>query len=158
MSISIWDDAWLPNNNHPYVQSTCPPNSRFTKVADLIVPNSSSWNESLITSLFGHTDRNMIRSIPLTDSRTGDKIIWTEDDKGIFTVKSCYKALMGSMSSTNTPIWTKFWNFKLPPKIKTFFWQLCSSSLPTHDRLKSRMVQVPDVCQICTYEEETPLH
>lgn len=157
-SINIWTDPWVPNSDTLSNLSIISTNSNLTKVSELIIPHSSSWNEPLITSLFGHAIITSILNIPLPDSSISDRLIWTEDDKGLYTVKSCYKTLLGNMDPTLIPTWTKFWCLKLPPKIKTFFWQLCSYSLPTHDLLKSKMVPVPDVCQICSLEEESTFH
>ncbi|XP_031103169.1 uncharacterized protein LOC116006813 [Ipomoea triloba] len=78
-----------------------------------------------------------------------------EDAKGVYTVKSCYKALAANSQLAVIPFWTKAWKFMLPPKIKTFFWQLCSDSLPTHDRLRSRHINVPDHCQIYYHSPTT---
>ncbi|XP_019189724.1 PREDICTED: uncharacterized protein LOC109184133 isoform X2 [Ipomoea nil] len=70
-----------------------------------------------------------------------DRIIWVKDDKGVYTVKSCYQKLQGTFLTDQIPFRTKAWKLKLPPKIKTFFWQLCSSTLPTVDLLRLRRVQ-----------------
>ncbi|XP_031106110.1 uncharacterized protein LOC116010736 [Ipomoea triloba] len=152
----------------------------------LINPIEPRWNDTLLNSLFNHEDLISIKSIPLPDSKMPDsiksiplpdskmpdkmiwmalpdskmpdKMIWMEDMKGVYTVKSCYKSLMGNYQSTQVPFWTKAWKFMLPPKIKAFFWQLCSNSLPTHDRLRTRNIQVPNVCQLCNTEEEFSFH
>ncbi|XP_031096851.1 uncharacterized protein LOC116001092 [Ipomoea triloba] len=158
-SINVWGDPWLPNNDNPYIQSPNSshgniipyiqsPNSshgNIINVSALINPIEPRWNDTLLDSLFNHEDLISIKSIPLPDSKMPDKMIWMEDMKGVYTVKSCYKSLMGNYQSTQVPFWTKAWKFMLPPKIKAFFWQLCSNSLPTHDRLRTRNIQVPNI-------------
>ncbi|XP_019189723.1 PREDICTED: uncharacterized protein LOC109184133 isoform X1 [Ipomoea nil] len=87
-----------------------------------------------------------------------DRIIWVKDDKGVYTVKSCYQKLQGTFLTDQIPFRTKAWKLKLPPKIKTFFWQLCSSTLPTVDLLRLRRVQVSPICQLCSSAEESAFH
>ncbi|XP_019153886.1 PREDICTED: uncharacterized protein LOC109150431 [Ipomoea nil] len=47
-----------------------------------------------------------------------------EEEKGQYTVNSCYKKLIGDMHGVQMPSWTKIWKLQLPPKIKVFFWQI----------------------------------
>ncbi|CAH9137685.1 unnamed protein product [Cuscuta epithymum] len=55
-------------------------------------------------------------------------------------------------------VWTTMWKWKLPPKIKHFFWQVCSGLLPTKINLKSRKVNCSSVCGLCGEEEESLQH
>lgn len=81
--------------------------------------------------MFTARDAKLILSIPLLATNKEDKLIWAMEDKGIFTVKSCYRALMQNWPREEIKAWTKVWNMKLPPKVKVFFWQTCTNCLPT---------------------------
>ncbi|CAH9116902.1 unnamed protein product, partial [Cuscuta epithymum] len=50
------------------------------------------------------------------------------------------------------------WNFRLPPKIKNFFWQVFVGCLPTTNNLKSRMVDCNVSCGLCGGEDESLFH
>ncbi|XP_019172068.1 PREDICTED: uncharacterized protein LOC109167502 [Ipomoea nil] len=157
-SVNIWTDPWLPNSEFPFILTSMPDHPLVTSVASLINAVDHSWNATLIGSTFSQVDRDLILSIPLPNSPTNDKIIWMHDEKGKFTVRSCYKHILGNMDHLQPPFWTRAWKLNLPPKIKSFLWQLCSSSLPTCDNLRSRHVQIPDSCQICNVVGETDFH
>lgn len=88
-SIRIREDVWLPsgrligpaNRNDP------------TMVADLINHEAKVWNESRVTELF---DENVVKEIlaqPLSLHTNSDKLIWTANSSGSYTVKSCYSIL-----------------------------------------------------------------
>lgn len=97
-------------------------------------------------------------NIPLANYRTRDKLIWNEEEKGEFTVKSCYRNLMREIQSSENLLWTKMWSFRLPPKVKTFFWQTCSNCLPTADHLRIKHVQCSPLCHFCFEEDESSFH
>ncbi|XP_019200084.1 PREDICTED: uncharacterized protein LOC109193683 [Ipomoea nil] len=99
--------------------------------AALIHPAGSSWNIPLITSLFNQEDMNLITSIPLSNTRLNDKIIWMEDEKGKYTVRSFYKTLTDDHDFDQAPFWT---------------------------RLRAKHVNIPGVCQLCNIDEESYFH
>nr|GMD10743.1 uncharacterized protein LOC109179787 [Ipomoea batatas] len=66
-----------------------------------------------------------INNIP-AEVKCADKIIWIDDEKGDYSVKNCYKRLMSPTSIDVDPFSTKVWKMRLPPKIKSFLWQVCS--------------------------------
>lgn len=70
------------------------------KVADLFNQGKTSWEDNLLVNLFNQQEVNLIKSIPISDTKCGDKIIWVEEEKGDFTVKSCYGNLQVSCKLT----------------------------------------------------------
>ncbi|CAH9127561.1 unnamed protein product [Cuscuta epithymum] len=74
------------------------------------------------------------------------------------SLKSCYRYLWGEVEQVGWKGWTKMWNFFIPPKVKHFFWQVCSVKLPTTDRLRGRRVDVPDKCVLCLDGAESSNH
>lgn len=71
-------------------------------------------------------------------------------------MKSCYKRL--TRMGRDTRPWRKIWDIHVPPKIKTFCWQLASSFLPTCDALRMKNVHCSVVCHMCREEEESANH
>lgn len=58
----------------------------------------TEWDVDAVRDIFEQRDANLILSIPLPVGAKQDKIIWTHEDNGSFSVKSCYKALIGEFS------------------------------------------------------------
>lgn len=73
-------------------------------------------------------------------------------------MKIFYKKLTGPVQAHQILIWTRSWKLKLPPKVKSFLWQVCSGSLPTYDRLRVKHIQVLNFCQLCNLEDEYCSH
>ncbi|KAM2248693.1 hypothetical protein ACFXTH_003476 [Malus domestica] len=62
-------------------------------VSSLTDYDSARWNYELIHSLFGPPeDVALTLSIPLSFRFPLDRLIWHLDSKGVFSVKSAYKA------------------------------------------------------------------
>lgn len=85
-------------------------------------------------------------------------MIWAMDDRGIFTVKSCYKALIQDHSSFPVLDWHHVWKMNIPPKIKVFIWQVCTDCLLTADKLSQKKVECSPICPLCSNEYETTFH
>lgn len=126
---------------------------------DYLMKNSGrEWDKDVINDMFSQRDANLILSIPLSQHASEDKLIWAKEMNGKFSVKSCYKTLVGELFEQDVVSWATLWKLKLPPKIKLFFWQVCSGCIPTYDNLKVKHVNCPTLCQLCKMHEENPKH
>lgn len=94
---------------------------------------------------------------PTTTMRTS-LIIWSGEEKGNFSVKSCYRLLCGDLGQQSGFEWTKIWKLAIPPKVKNFIWQACSRSLPIAVNLCLKRVPCPTVCNLCAKSPETVDH
>lgn len=63
-------------------------------VSDLIIDEPRRWNIELVNHLFWPADRQVILNIPLGMSNSTDVLMWHYDKKGLYSVKSGYKAIM----------------------------------------------------------------
>ncbi|GAA0170568.1 hypothetical protein LIER_24798 [Lithospermum erythrorhizon] len=63
-----------------------------------------------------------------------------------------------SSSNVENHFWSKLWELKLPSKVKHFTWRLYRDILTNGPNLRSRGVQVIDVCPLCGKKEEASLH
>lgn len=122
ISVDILRDPWLPHGSHPYVQTQH--EALTNKTVDvLMVPNENQWDEDLIQDIFMERDIELILSIPLRNSDV-DSWYWREEKLSLYTVKSAYRMLQNAKLSnepnTDTGIWKKMWNLKLPLKTKNF--------------------------------------
>lgn len=92
--IRIWDDPWIPAGitRRP---RTPRGTTLLTKVAELIDPNTGTWDVQLVKDLFWEEDVVNILAIPLQTDHD-DFVAWHFDKKGIFSVKSQYHVLEGN--------------------------------------------------------------
>ncbi|CAH9079931.1 unnamed protein product [Cuscuta epithymum] len=116
------------------------------------------WDVDLLKDLFVQRDVDIIQGVPLSFRDVSDRVCWRWENSGQFSVRSCYRAIIGEITSSEWLGWTEMWRWKLPPKVKQFFWQACRSLLPTKDNLMSRRINCSDVCGLCGMEAESQLH
>lgn len=166
-SVEIWGDCWVPNNHSGKIQTLRGAGQDIRKVCQLIDPNSKSWNEPLIRSIFIPMDVGKILQIPLPATPTRDKIIWKDSVNGQYSVKSGYKILhnqktgqgeAGSSNSRGSRLWKKIWAIEVLPSCKEFIWRACKEVLPVYANLKRRGIELETTCQACGEEEETIVH
>lgn len=80
-----------------------------------------------------------------------DRLWWNLTKNGLFTVKSLYRAL--KLQQTACPF-KKFWNIKVPLKIRIFLWLFLKNKILTKDNLYKRGWRKGDkICQFCCREE-----
>ncbi|GMN71032.1 hypothetical protein TIFTF001_055907 [Ficus carica] len=107
------------------------------------------WDKNKIESTLWPVDHEIISGLPLGNAVGGDKWAWYFDSKGIYKVRSGYRAIMDSQrsesSSSDSPDalwWRKLWRLPIPPKARLFVWRAFHEILPTMVSLKSREVSV----------------
>lgn len=97
-------------------------------------------------------------SIPIPNNHHKDKFIWGKEEKGVYTVKSSYRSLMGEDNLDVKVKWTNIGKLPLLPKVKVLIWQACCNVLPTTDNLNNRRVDCHLLCILCTQEDEITDH
>ncbi|WOG96664.1 hypothetical protein DCAR_0416000 [Daucus carota subsp. sativus] len=102
-----------------------------------LMDDSGNWDINLILDVFDNRDANLILSIPL-DTRVQDSWYWRQEKLG------CYSSTQ--QTQPNSGFWRKLWNPKIPPKVKNFLWRASTNCLPTKDLLRSKRVQVINLC------------
>lgn len=161
-TVSVWKDPWLPNDVNPFVETTVPEGMEEMKVADLLVPNDSSWDYELLHELFSERDRDLITKIPIYNRRPHDLWSWTRDKNGVHSVRGGYRSQMEQrvdmLPNPAASIWSKIWKLKVPPKVLNLLWRTGSDCLPTRAALVQRRVPINDLCPICGGSSETTLH
>lgn len=85
-SINIDDHRWLPHP--PQFKLDADHNIR---VSDLFNPNTRQWHLQLLLNTFRPTTVADIQLINLGTTTTYDKLIWKENKKEIFSVKTTYR-------------------------------------------------------------------
>ncbi|XP_074301611.1 uncharacterized protein LOC141633012 [Silene latifolia] len=84
---------------------------------------------------------DIIGNIRLSASRPPDAWYWEAEKDGNYSVKTAYRLLAGAdaamefgdMSEWEREkwLWNRLWKVPVWPRVKLFFWQLCSEALPT---------------------------
>nr|GMC69537.1 uncharacterized protein LOC109164833 [Ipomoea batatas] len=121
---------------------------RDASVSSLFINNSLKWDSDIISEIFNHRDAALIANTPLPIANRDDKLVWMGEDRGNFTVKSCYRLLIGEQPEASKLDWANLWKLKVPPKVKSFMWQACSSCLPTTDLLRIKKISYSGVPSI----------
>ncbi|CAH9106024.1 unnamed protein product, partial [Cuscuta epithymum] len=157
--INVWRDSWLPDKVNPKITSVCVEGLEEATVAGLLNSKGEDWDLDILKDLFNERDIDLIRSIPISNRLVEDRLIWSGEQNGCFSVKSCYRQVVGEFRQEEWLGWTAMWKFQLPPKIKHFFWQVCTNCLPTTSNLIRRGVECRALCGLCGDEgDESLLH
>ncbi|CAH9083997.1 unnamed protein product [Cuscuta epithymum] len=157
--INVWRDSWLPDKVNPKITSVCVEGLEEATVAGLLNSKGEDWDLDILKDLFNERDIDLIRSIPISNRLVEDRLIWSGEQNGCFSVKSCYRQVVGEFRPEEWLGWTAMWKFQLPPKIKHFFWQVCTNCLPTTSNLIRRGVECRALCGLCGDEgDESLLH
>ncbi|KAK2991589.1 hypothetical protein RJ640_000960 [Escallonia rubra] len=112
---------------------------QVTQSSDELVANyikNGTWNESLLRNIFPDHVTEHILDIFVSQGGCPDKVIWTANPTGIFSVSSAYnlqyahKHLDISIPSDSSTVWKNLWALQVPPKLLYFLWQLLWDRLP----------------------------
>ena len=168
LSINVLKDRWIPNYPTNKILHPVHRDVEEMMVADLINLDLHIWRNEEIMATFHREEAEAICQIPLSRRDDNDDIIWLQNSKALFTVKSAYhvarKLLIDgnqvgtSKGCAERKMWTAIWKLKLPNKIKIFGWWVCHAILSTAVNLTRRKVILESNCPLCMRELETTVH
>jgi ribonuclease HI len=160
--IKVMNDPWLRKDDGKWVQSPQEQGVANLYVNHLLCPNEKAWDSNKIHSLFPSYVANSILAVPLFDDVEEDQLVWDDDMKGNYNVKSGYNLLLAPTIEAVTRLgkedWKWIWKIQAPPKAKHLLWRICRGCLPTRVRLQERHVQCPNICPLCDLESEDDWH
>ena len=147
-NISIWSTPWCSSWTSIYddliIQD--PHFAYPSKVKDLWLPNSKTWNVNLIDNLFTPRMALNIKNTQIINSNEQDFLCWKPTKNGVCSAKSAYYICVQELyreeqgrpappSQETVQILNHVWKSKLIiPRIQTFAWRLLCKSLPTGKR------------------------
>ncbi|XP_074315639.1 uncharacterized protein LOC141651843 [Silene latifolia] len=165
-STRVWTDAWIPNSQSGRVLSPCVPGHEDMLVGDLLDENG--WKNELVDELFLPFERDRIRQIRLGVHRPRDEWYWCSEKDGVYSVRSAYRCLAGEKDDLELGgasnwerekwLWNRLWKVPVWPRVKLFFWQLCSEALATRANIASRVRGEISPCSLCNFFCETSSH
>ncbi|CAH9148255.1 unnamed protein product, partial [Cuscuta epithymum] len=157
INVQVWADAWLPGPGTGKITSNKPQWVSDMNVAALRDSTGTNWNRERIEALFNETDKQRILSVPISIQNREDSYWWTGEKNGSFSVKSCYRKVVGEQNSGSWEGWNKIWELHIPPKFQYFVWQVMDGTLPIVANLRKRGINSPGGCKVCGLEEEENL-
>lgn len=128
------------------------------EVCSLMEVDMNKWDDDILLDICNERDRNLMKRIPLLTRARKESWFWLFDDRGHFTVKSCYNILQGGTGYTDAHFWKKLLSLKLPSKVIIFLWRVCTLCLPTTTRLLNKRIQINTICKWCHVYHEINLH
>lgn len=115
----------------------------------------SKWDMDVVRDICNTRDTKLIMRIPIPVHTRADSWFWYLEDKGLFTVKSCYKWLQGELNNDMVDLWRRLWSLKIPGKVSNLLWRICKGCLPTVQALDFKQVSVDNRCPWCQGASET---
>nr|GMC72209.1 uncharacterized protein LOC109167502 [Ipomoea batatas] len=94
----------------------------------LMTLDDKNWDGDILLDLLTVRNRETVLRVAIAKGQHCDKIIWAANESEDYTIKSCYRRLIGGLYSIDDFSWTRMLKFGMPLKIKTFFWQTNETS------------------------------
>ncbi|XP_074309673.1 uncharacterized protein LOC141644118 [Silene latifolia] len=162
----VWGQAWIPGTQTGKVIAPSVTGMEDLTVADLLIPGGGGWDRNLVDSVFLPFERERVLNIRVSSFASPDTWFWDKEKDGEYSVRSAYAALAGhSTSSTETSswererwLWNRLWKIPVWPRVKLFFWQLCSEAIATSDNIAARTKGEISPCYFCSSVNESCLH
>ena len=95
------------------------------RVCDLFNPDTRQWHQQLLFHTFMPNTMAEIQLCNLGTTPDRDKLIWKENKKGVFSVKSAYRVAIRmrqadqvehSSAQRDKRLWNRIWQLHVPPQ------------------------------------------
>lgn len=133
----IWKVPWLPCAVNGFMTTEMPIQLEGSKVCSLMQLDQKQWDEEILMDICNERDSNLIRKISLSSRESADSWYWFYDEKGCFSVRSCYRIVQGEIEAPYESFWKKLWSLKLPGKVCVAFYVACMFLLPGYNNTLS---------------------
>jgi hypothetical protein len=116
------NEPWLRENQGRFLNAPQTQNVYTLKVQHLLLPNVKRWDEAKIHSLFSVEVAREFLAVALLELVREDKLIWSEENDGVYSVRTGYRKLMKEKNKGYGPRgvegWSCIWKIHAPPKAK----------------------------------------
>jgi hypothetical protein len=92
--IQIMHEPWLRTSQDCCIRAPQSQNVYNLTVQHLLLHNIKKWDEEKINSLFPIDVAKEILAVPLLEVVREDKLIWSGENNGVYSVRSGYRKLM----------------------------------------------------------------
>ncbi|WOH11480.1 hypothetical protein DCAR_0830967 [Daucus carota subsp. sativus] len=111
---NMWTSPWLPCIENGFLTSNAHVGFQDAAVDGLMIEGQKKWDIEVLNDICNERDKNLIQQIHVPCRKIRDSWYWLLDDKGEFSVKSCYRQLRGERESQDRGFWKKLWSLNLP--------------------------------------------
>ncbi|KAL3519958.1 hypothetical protein ACH5RR_018107 [Cinchona calisaya] len=130
--IRIWSDPWILSIQDFKPPIQCRDNVLVHFVADLISPETRTWNMDLFQALFPPSISNEIVKIKIPVMTEPDSLIWVPSMSGNYSVKSAYftnqRRRFTTITEDKRKVWKRLWASKIHERHKFFLWKVVARS------------------------------
>ncbi|XP_074313616.1 uncharacterized protein LOC141648798 [Silene latifolia] len=162
----VWGHAWIPGTQTGRVISPCVQGNEGMVVAELLTADGRGWDEGKLELHLLPFERERVCNIRLSSNRPRDMWYWGREKDGIYTVRSAYKMLVGEVGDmeggsnwvSDKWLWKRLWKVSVWPRVKLFFWQMCSEALATRANIAARIGGEYSLCPFCHSNLESSIH
>lgn len=149
-TVYIWKDKWIPNDTGGKTLSIRPTNCTLTMVHELLDHHRKCCKRQLVEQLFQPQEVPLILQTPIYQQVNRDKLVWSLEKNGIFSVKSAYRLayLIRKENNSETEsnrtrdengrMWKQVWKMPVMPKLKHFLLRVIHNWLATGLVIKDR--------------------
>ncbi|KAL9453332.1 hypothetical protein AB3S75_009020 [Citrus x aurantiifolia] len=158
--VRFWFDCWVTKHEPLINLAILPiPHERINNPVSEYVTENGGWNWPSFEHLLPNFILMQIASVmPPAPNLGVDKIFWSFDHRGIFTVRSAYDFICSYNPAIKEEMWSLAWSWKGPLSVRLFLWQTMHGSLKTHGELVRRHIPVSLACNRCGAPVEYILH
>lgn len=89
--IEVLKQPWLTDIN-PYITSESP-SLVNCKVVSLMSENQVGWDNEILSDLFNDRDQRCIKDVKIGEYGLEDRVYWSQEARGNYSVRSAYKLL-----------------------------------------------------------------
>ncbi|GAU14634.1 hypothetical protein TSUD_96980 [Trifolium subterraneum] len=161
-NIKVMGEPWLRVEDGRWVAAPQKQDVYNLSIQQLMIPNLKQWDVEKINLLFPENEAHKIIAVPLLHMVEADRVIWSAESNGVYSVRSGYRKLMQESNSTfrqtEGEAWGDLCKVQAPLKAKHLLWRICKDCLPTRTRLRNRYVQCLIECSLCVLEPEEEWH
>ena len=101
-SIDVLNSPWLPDPENPFV-ITSHPSLEGAKVSQLMSVSERAWDLELVKDIFQERDVGLILGIPLSAGQDADRLCWSHEVSGVYSVRSAYQLIQRNNGRWATP-------------------------------------------------------
>lgn len=161
-NFNVLNEPWLCDSKTLTLQTSQSPLAPNLVVSDLFAVGVKAWNGELVRELFSPCEAEKILATPLVDVVSEDKHIWNLRKDRLYSVKSCYRSCMDTLTDLSSlkleGDWLMIWKLNVPPKVKSFARRACRDVVPSRINLQMYGVSCPSICIICGHDLEMQCH
>ena len=147
----FWLDCWV-TKQEPLINFALQPISHeiINAIVSEFLNEHGGWNWLRFEHLLPNYILMQIASVMPPASQLGiDKICWSFDPRGVFTVRSTYDSICRQNLAIQDEAWSLAWSWKGPQSIHLFLWQIMHGKLKTHGELSRCHIPVSMACDRC---------